>query len=106
MRNGLPVVTADRGGPAWIIDASSGIRIPVTEPESFARDIAGAMLKLAQDPALRQALGEGARAKLEREGLWPIKAAALVDLYKDIIANQIAPRPILSYRSTHTFRNI
>ena len=25
MRHGLPIVTADRGGPSWIVDASSGL---------------------------------------------------------------------------------
>lgn len=85
MRHGLPVVTANRGGPAWIIDDQSGIRISVTDPETFAGDIASALRDLASDPALRARLGEGARAKVGREGVWQTKAERLVALYRDIL---------------------
>ena len=102
MRHGLPVVTADRGGPSWIVDASAGIRIPVTEPAAYARDIAAALRQLSQDAALRQALGQGARAKVAREGLWPSKAAGMVDLYSDITADRIAPRSLRKDRSPST----
>ena len=47
MRHGLPIITADRGGPAWIVDASVGIKIPVTNPGDFATDIAAALRKLS-----------------------------------------------------------
>ena len=90
MRHGLPIITADRGGPGWIIDETSGVRIPVTEPESYARDIATELRSLAEKPELRRQLGEGARAKVKREGLWHVKTAELVTLYKDIIDRQSA----------------
>ncbi len=103
MRHGLPIVTADRGGPAWIVDDRSGLRVPVTDPAAYASDIASALRYLALDPGLQERLGEGARAKVDREGLWPRKAAHMVDLYKDILASQIVPHryqrigyPILS----------
>lgn len=88
MRHGLPVITADRGGPAWIVDKASGVKIPVGAPTDFADHIAVTLRKFADDPELRQRLGEGARAKVEREGLWPVKAARLVSLYEDIVADQ------------------
>ena len=91
MRHGLPVVTADRGGPGWIIDDASGMRVPVTDPERYARDIASALRQLADAPALRLRLGEGARAKVRREGLWCAKASAMVALYKDITLCPSAP---------------
>ena len=84
MRWGLPVVTARRGGPEWIIDDASGFRLPVTDPKTYAADIAAAVRQLALDPALRQRLGEGARAKVAREGLWREKAAHLVELYRSL----------------------
>lgn len=102
MRHGLPIVTADRGGPSWIVDASLGIRIPVTEPAVYARDIAAALRQLSQDGALCHALGQGARAKVAREGLWSSKASAMVDLYSDITANHIARRSLRKDRSPTT----
>lgn len=94
MRHGLPIITADRGGPAWIVDDLSGIKIPVTEPREFANDIASALRELATNTEKRLRMGQQAKAKVEREGLWPVKAAALVSLYKDVIANQLAASPL------------
>lgn len=85
MRWGLPVITALRGGPEWIIDDSCGIRIPVTNPEQYALDIADAIRALYDKPDRRLALGQGARAKVERDGLWHLKAKQLVSLYQDVL---------------------
>jgi glycosyltransferase involved in cell wall biosynthesis len=85
MRHGLPLVTADRGGPAWIVDDSCGIRVPVTDPDRFPHDIAAAVRRIALSPNFARALGQGARDKVAREGLWPAKAARLVALYEELI---------------------
>lgn len=84
MRHGLPVITAARGGPDHIIDDTSGIRIPVTDPVRFANDIAQAVRGLASDPARLAILGQGAQAKVAREGLWSAKADRMVALYQSI----------------------
>ncbi|MBE1281855.1 MAG: glycosyltransferase [Rhodobacteraceae bacterium] len=84
MRHGLPIVTADRGGPSWIVDDTCGIRVPVTTPDRFAAEIAQAIRILAANPAQLKERGEGARAKVLREGLWASKAERMVALYKDV----------------------
>lgn len=84
MRWGLPVISAKRGGPDWIIDESCGLKLDITTPQALARDIAGAVRTLAADPAMRQRIGSNARKKLARTGLWPDKAAALVALYDTV----------------------
>ncbi len=99
MRHGLPVVTAGRGGPGWIVDDASGLRVAVTNPETYARDIAQALRRLAQEPGLADRLGAGARRTLRCKGLWEVKARAMVDLYRDIAPLQAAPRPIRTDRS-------
>lgn len=86
MRQGLPVITADRGGPASIVDETSGLKIAVTDPDTYAADIAAALRRLAGAPDLRARLGAGARAKVAREGLWTEKARKMVDLYGRIVA--------------------
>ena len=100
MRHGLPVVTADRGGPGWIVDDASGLRVPVTDPVTYAADIAAALRRLAEDPALAARLGEGARAKVAREGLWSSKAEGLVALYLDVLARRQDRNPIRKATST------
>ncbi|MEQ9259276.1 MAG: glycosyltransferase family 4 protein [Roseovarius sp.] len=102
MRHGLPVITARRGGPATIIDASSGITVPVDTPESYARSIAAALRQLADAPALRDRLGEGARAKVLREGLWASKARDMVRLYRDILAHPNAAPTLRKDRAHST----
>lgn len=94
MRHGLPVITADRGGPGWIVDDASGLRLPVTDPEIFAAEIAAALRRFAQEPGLAPRLGAGARAKVLREGLWSAKAQAMADLYRDIAPYRNGSRPI------------
>lgn len=85
MRHGLPVITADRGGPGWIVDDGCGIRIPVTTPKEFATEIASAARRLAASPSARNTLGTNARSKVLLEGQWEAKAARLVHLYKDVL---------------------
>jgi glycosyltransferase involved in cell wall biosynthesis len=86
MRHGLPVITADRGGPGWIVDSACGIRVPVTDPDGFARDVAAAVRRIALSPDLAQRLGQGARDKVARDGLWPAKAARMRALYQELAA--------------------
>lgn len=87
MRWGLPVIAADRGGPAWIVDENTGIKVAAETPEQLARDVASAIERLATDPELRHRLGEGGRLKLLEGGLWDKKALHLVDLYREILAS-------------------
>lgn len=84
MRHGLPVITAARGGPEFIIDDDCGLRLPVTRPQAFAEAIAGAVRQLNDNSALRARMGTAARAKVAADGLWPAKAARLVALYEEV----------------------
>ncbi|WP_299868718.1 glycosyltransferase family 4 protein [uncultured Roseobacter sp.] len=90
MRNSLPVIAADRGGPAFIVDDTVGIKLPVSTPEALAAGVADAVRRLYHNPAERARLGQGARDKLEREGRWPTKAQHLVSLYRSIAAPSVA----------------
>lgn len=86
MRNAMPIITAARGGPDYIVDDTCGFRIPVTTPDQFAKDIAATIRQCAAAPQTLDHLGRNARAKVTSEGLWPTKAARLVALYEDILA--------------------
>ena len=90
MGHGLPIVAARWGGPGYIVDDSCGIRVPVDAPEAFARGIADAVARLQDDPALRERLGQGARARLASFGTWDDKADRLVALYHEAIGAHCA----------------
>jgi len=86
MANGLPIITAARGGPDFVVDESCGIRVPVTDPDTFAADIAQALRDLAMDPARRLTLGTGARTRTLSFDTWDDKAARMEGLYRDVLA--------------------
>lgn len=85
MRWGLPIISAKRGGPDWIVDDACGLRLDISTPEALTQDLADAIRHLADNPDLRRNLGAESRAKVEREGLWPQKAKALVSLYEELV---------------------
>ena len=87
MRNGLPVITTDVGGPAHVVDASCGIRVSARAPEQLAQDLAAAIATLTSDPTKRRALSDGSLRRMADIGLWENKLDWLLDLYE-----QITPR--------------
>ncbi|SMY09299.1 glycosyltransferase family 4 protein [Flavimaricola marinus] len=82
---GLPIIAAATGGPNWIVDDTTGLKVPVETPEQLARDVAEAIRTLATDPELRRSMGDAGRAKLAKEGFWDQKAAALVGHYRSVL---------------------
>jgi glycosyltransferase involved in cell wall biosynthesis len=85
LRHGLPVVTTDRGGPGHVIDDSCGIKVPAVDPTQLATALAGAITRLARDPALRERFAAGARERVAALGLWDNKIRWLLDLYGELI---------------------
>ncbi len=90
MRWGLPVVTVRRGGPDFIVDDRSGLKVPVTDPETMPRDLASAIRELALDPDRAAALGAGARARVAAIGPWEARADRMVALYGEVLATRPA----------------
>jgi glycosyltransferase involved in cell wall biosynthesis len=86
MRWGLPVITTTVGGPGWIIDDTCGLRVDAVTPDQLARDIAEAIRTMASDPVKRAKLGAGARARVERQGLWSHRANDMLSIYEDILS--------------------
>jgi glycosyltransferase involved in cell wall biosynthesis len=60
MRHGLPVIAADRGGPGHVVDAQSGIKVPVT-PGAAGAGPGHAIRHLSNQPEERARLSAGAR---------------------------------------------
>lgn len=60
MALGKAVIAADRGGPAEVLTAESGVLYDVERPDALA----AALASLVADPSRRTALGAGARARV------------------------------------------
>lgn len=67
MAAGRPVVCLNLGGPGVIVSSESGFRIEAREPRQTVRDMAGAMIVLADDPDMRRGMGEAGRQRVRSE---------------------------------------
>ena len=85
---GLPLIVADRGGPAYAVGTEAGIRVPAETPGQFARDIAEAIRRLVTEPGLAAGYGESARRLTERNHLWPAKIERMLGLYERVVAGR------------------
>jgi len=90
MSHGLAMIVADRGGPGFVVDETCGFRIPVTDPEQFAAQIADAIRKLAAAPELVAAMGAAAREKVRLQFLWDMKIERIGEIYHRVSANYAA----------------
>ena len=93
MGHGLPLVVSDRGGPSAVVDASCGIRVHPDSPDQYAQDLASAVARLVRDPALRLALGQGARRRVQEIGLWDTRARQIEPVYAGVLAERTTGRP-------------
>lgn len=84
MSHGLPVIVADRGGPATSVGQEGGLRIPVQNPEQYASDLAVAIESLARDPQLRASLGRAARVRMESTALWDRRIEEMERIYERV----------------------
>lgn len=85
MRWGLPTITVATGGPDYIVDDTSGLKVPLSTPEQMPKDLAQAIKRLADDPEMRAQMGRAARARLAAEATWPVKAQRMIDLYQSVL---------------------
>jgi glycosyltransferase involved in cell wall biosynthesis len=92
---GLPVVCLDVGGPALLVDASCGFRVPARKPkpEEVVTGLAQALAKLAQEPELMRSMGAAAAQRVHEHFSWTRQAARMEHLY---LALQVG-RPLCEY---------
>lgn len=87
---GLPVLVSDAGGlPEVVEDEVTGIIVPRDDPHAVAR----ALLRLAADPALREAFGTAGRERVKRLYEWSGCVDAMLAIYAEIMGSASATRP-------------
>lgn len=67
MACGLPIITSDCGGPAYLVTQECGIRLPVTDYTTYVRELADALGHLIQNHAVRKQMGDAARKRAKAE---------------------------------------
>jgi glycogen synthase len=92
-----PVVASAVGGiPEVVVPGETGLLVPIEttsatdvepkNPERFSRDLAEAVNVLLDDPALRQAMGRKARARVEEQFSWTSIARQTLEFYQQVAA--------------------
>jgi len=84
----LPMIFADRGGPAHAVTDACGVRVPLSEPERFARDLAAAIRGLSERPGALAGMGAAARQRAGEIALWPGKIERLTELYDELAGSE------------------
>jgi len=84
MATGLPVIATRWGGPADYLDNECGILIEPTGRQFLVQELASAMVRLADDRALRERLGANGRKKVEREYDWERKLDRMLEIYQSV----------------------
>lgn len=85
MAAGRPVLCLDLGGPAIQVTAETGFKVPAQTPEQVVQDLATAMTRLAQDPALGLKMGAAAQKRIVEVYGWEAKGEFLLNLYDDVL---------------------
>ncbi|MBN2489829.1 MAG: glycosyltransferase [Planctomycetes bacterium] len=91
MAAGVPTVGLDHGGPAEILAADCGFKVPVGSREDVVRQLAEALVQLAREPALARAMGRAARRRVRRFA-WRRKRVAMERVYRRVLAGASLPR--------------
>lgn len=77
----LPVVCTDVGGNVELVDEGVGLRVPVGDGDALAE----ALIKLADDPALRRQTGSTGKAKVTAHHSWNEVMAELDRYYSGLL---------------------
>lgn len=91
MGSGKPVVCLEGGGPAALIGDDAGFAVPARTPGQVIDDLAVALLRLAQEPSLRAAVGAAGRARVEERFMWDRQGELMNRLYHDVAERVFTP---------------
>lgn len=85
MASGRPILCLDLGGPGETVTPDIGIKVPAHNPEQAVRDLAKAMVKLAENPDLCVQMGEIGRQRVQELHTWSAKGKWLSEVYQECI---------------------
>jgi glycogen(starch) synthase len=83
MLHGLPIVAADVGGPAEILDHTrTGVLFPPGDAPALAR----ALTRLVKSARLRARIGIAAAREVRRRWMWPQRVERMAAVYRELSA--------------------
>jgi glycosyltransferase involved in cell wall biosynthesis len=86
MARGVPVICLDWAGPGEMVQAGSGVKIPVRARAETVAALAATFARLKASPDLRLSLARGGRERALALFRWEAKAALLESCYQRLIS--------------------
>ena len=87
MASGRPILCLDLGGPGETVTPEIGIKVAAHNPEQAVKDLAAAMVQLAENPELCLEMGQKGQQRIREFYSWEAKAQRMSDVYQDCVAN-------------------
>jgi glycosyltransferase involved in cell wall biosynthesis len=89
MAAGRPVICLDLGGPATQVTSETGIKVAAENPDQAVRDLAGAMICLANNTNLRINMGEAGKKLVQETYSWKVRGKQLIEIYEGVTHSQV-----------------
>lgn len=91
MALGVTPMVAAYGGPADLVDPTTGILVPLKDEASLISDFRSAIQAVVDDPEQLNVYGEAARERVLRSLTWDAKAMQVLAIYEAILAGGKIP---------------
>jgi glycosyltransferase involved in cell wall biosynthesis len=86
MAMGMPVLATDWGGPADYVTTETGVLVdPSGGPESFVTRLCEGLVRMAQDPEQRAAMGRAGHLQAVEVFEWERKIDRMMEIYRAVI---------------------
>ena len=87
LSQGVPVICPDHCGFSNVVNDDCGIKVPVYSPRQLSRDLATAIIRLAEDEEERRRLAQGALKRIV-DYSWQKKAEAINSIYERVLTER------------------
>lgn len=98
MALGLAPLIVDYAGPAELLTPDTGHMVPLGDRAAIVAAFEAALARLADDPAGVAAMGQAARATVDRDFTWAAKARQIAQVY-DWVLGQTPSKPYFAIGS-------
>jgi glycosyltransferase involved in cell wall biosynthesis len=85
LASGIPVIAADHGGPAELVDDEVGRKISAEGPQQLVRDLVAAFRDMASHREAWRERGRRGRIRAEKRYGWDTKIAGALSLYGQVL---------------------
>lgn len=88
MASATPVVCLDLAGPGLHVREDCGVKAPPGPGPRVVADLADALERLREDPALRRSMAKSAWNRARKEYLWELLGERMAGIYREVLAER------------------